>query len=78
MIKLNKIPCDNNTPNECLFEVNDNMTTLVAYVRLYDREGREASVNPNMVTASVHCRKCGGTWTVTQRGDYVESITKIT
>jgi hypothetical protein len=54
-----KIP-DNirNCEDDCRFTVSEGMTTLVAYIPIYDKDGK--NINPDMNTSSgaYSCFKC--------------------
>lgn len=53
-----KIACD----GECRFVVINRFVTLKGWTRIYDKNGRLLTHDPNTATSRVNCRTCDKSW----------------
>jgi len=52
---------------ECRFQYGPEFATSMAYSKVYDKEGKLVSTDPNIVSGAVDCLVCGKHWTYNSR-----------
>jgi hypothetical protein len=47
---------------DCKFSISPQMTTLVAYIPIYDKDGKNINPDRNTTSFTVNCITCGKIW----------------
>jgi hypothetical protein len=54
---------------DCKFTSFDGTSTLVAYIPIYDKDGKNINPDANTTTFKVYCLSCGKMWVGNSRLD---------
>jgi hypothetical protein len=54
-----QIDCSN---NYCTIVLHGSRSTLLGWQPTFDKDGHPLNHNPNIITSSYSCQKCGRTW----------------
>jgi hypothetical protein len=51
-----------NCEKECLFTKSGSMSTLMAYIPMYDKNGNNVNPDRNIISYNISCVVCGKLW----------------